>query len=135
MSVQDIADFEAQLQKLCEFWKAKLSLAELAGTMDNVKTIMQIERYQELVKPEMCETPIVKDEQANAPVTHQSERERVARTGGASPPIEIGNGASSLPVELPDFNTPIGIKPCDVTKPARMKKHSASPIPAEVENA
>ena len=52
MSVQDIADFEAQLQKLCEFWKKKLSCAEITGTLDTIKTIFQIERYNELVSKE-----------------------------------------------------------------------------------
>lgn len=41
MSKQNIADFEAGLNKLCESYREKLTHAELVGTLDNVKFAYQ----------------------------------------------------------------------------------------------
>ena len=64
MSVQDIADFEAQLTKLCEFWRAKLTHAELVGALDTVKMGYHIRTIQSFEETEMCETPVIGGEQA-----------------------------------------------------------------------
>lgn len=37
MHNEEISKFEEQLRKLCEFWRVKLTHAELVGTLDTVK--------------------------------------------------------------------------------------------------
>lgn len=67
MSIKDIAEFEAQLQKLCEFWKAKMTHAELAGVLDTVKMGYHIRTIRKMEETELCETPVIRCEQATAP--------------------------------------------------------------------
>ena len=43
MSKQDIAEFEEQLKKVCEFWRERLTHCQLVGTLDTVKMIYHVE--------------------------------------------------------------------------------------------
>lgn len=68
MSRQAIADFEAQLKKLCEYWLPKMTHAELVGTLDTVKVMYHIETINSFdEKPMLSETPVINGIQANAP--------------------------------------------------------------------
>lgn len=77
MSKQDIADFEAGLNKLCEFYCQKLTHAELVGTLDTVKMGYHIETIRQITEPEI-----------GAPLP---ETEITAK-GGSPLPAEVGNG-------------------------------------------
>ena len=50
---KNIVEFEAQLTKLCEFWRAKLCHADLVGTLDTVKMIYHIKTIQNFEEPEV----------------------------------------------------------------------------------
>jgi len=54
MPKQDIANFETQLQKLCEFWRQKLTHAELVGVLDTVKMGYHIRTIQSFEEPEIA---------------------------------------------------------------------------------
>lgn len=73
---QDIVNFEAQLQKLCEFWRAKLTHAELVGTLDTVKMGYHIGTIQGFEEPEVP-VPLKDDTSSNK---------------GSPLPVETGNG-------------------------------------------
>lgn len=94
MSVQDIATFEAQLTKLCEHWRVKLTHAELVGVLDTVKMCYHIRTIQSFEETEICETPVIKGEQATAPVkVPNSIRKKLGKTTNASPvPEEVADG-------------------------------------------
>lgn len=64
MSKQDIANFETQLQKLCEFWRAKLTHAELVGVLDTVKMGYHIRTIQSFEEPEVP-APLKDDNSSN----------------------------------------------------------------------
>ena len=50
MSNQDIAEFEAQLKKVCEFYREKMTHGTLIGTLDNIKTLYQFEQLDSFKK-------------------------------------------------------------------------------------
>jgi len=85
MSKQAIADFEAQLQKLCEFWLKKLTHAELVGTLDTVKMGYHIRTFQNFEDTEQSETPVIQGEQANAPV---NIRDPIKKNSGSPVPVK-----------------------------------------------
>jgi len=57
MSVQDIADFEAGVQKLCEFYKHKLLHCEIVGVLDNIKVDRQLGTIEAMRKKPEPEVP------------------------------------------------------------------------------
>jgi hypothetical protein len=50
---EEIAKFEDGLKKLCEFYRDKMPLAALAGTLDNVKVMVQYETIRNFSEPEI----------------------------------------------------------------------------------
>lgn len=51
MSKQTIADFEAEIQEVCEKYREKLAHAELVGVLDNVKVSYQVATLQNFNEP------------------------------------------------------------------------------------
>ncbi len=92
MSKQNIAEFEAAIRKVCENYREKLTHAEWCGTLDNVKVGYQIRTIQSFEETEMCETPVIKDEQANAPIEGEHILDEIARKEGSPVPAEVADG-------------------------------------------
>jgi len=85
MSKQDIADFEATIQKVCEKYRKTLTHCELVGTLDTVKMGYHIHTLQSFEDTEMCETPVIKDEQA------LPKPEPMKKLSGSPLPMEVAN--------------------------------------------
>ena len=58
MSRQAIAEFEAQLKKLCEHWREKMTHAELVGTLDTMKTAYHIETIESFRDVPLAGVPV-----------------------------------------------------------------------------
>ena len=81
MSKQDIAEFEEQLKKVCEFWRERLTHCQLVGTLDTVKMIYHVETINSFNERPVPAVP--------APISKALAREAAANALGGSP-VPVG---------------------------------------------
>jgi hypothetical protein len=61
MSAKDVAEFEVQLNKLCEHWRQRMTHAELVGVLDTMKMVYHIrtiESGEEIAAPVNFREPV-----------------------------------------------------------------------------